>query len=73
MIDSIYIDKCGIEKGCYRVFEGCWELYCDYIVIWRLFSRVGVEYMIEMSVRVDGIIDRYVFFVFFDDIRWVGF
>lgn len=72
VIDPIHTDKCGIEKGCYRVPEGCWEPYCDYIATWRPLSRVGVEYMIEMSARVDGITDRHVSLALSDDIRWVG-
>lgn len=71
IIDPIHTDKCGIEKGCYRVPEGCWEPYCDYIATWRPLSRVGVEYMIEMSARVNGITDRHVSLALSDDTRWV--
>ncbi|XP_061175117.1 pikachurin-like [Saccostrea echinata] len=70
IIDPIHTDKCGIEKGCYRVPEGCWEPYCDYIATWRPLSRVGTEYMIEMSARVNGITDRHVSLALSEDIRW---
>ncbi|KAK3089760.1 hypothetical protein FSP39_006280, partial [Pinctada imbricata] len=70
LIDPIHTDTCGTEKGCYRVPEGCWEPYCEYIATWKLV-RQGT-YMIEMGGYMDGVTDKYVSLALSEDTRWGG-
>lgn len=67
----INTEECGRVKGCYRVPEGCWEPYCDYIATWR--RTAGNSYEIELGAMTDGVTDRYVAMAISDDIRWVCF
>lgn len=66
MIDT---SECGRVKSCYRIPEGCWEPYCDYIATWR---KAGLGYVIELGAMTDGYTGRYVAMAISDDIRWVS-
>lgn len=65
-IDTI---NCGSTKACYRVPEGCWEPYCDYIATWQHVG--GNAYKFEIGAMTHGMGDRHVSVALSDDIRWV--
>lgn len=68
LIPVINTRECGVSKGCYRVPEGCWEPYCDYIATWK--RNVANQYEIELGAMTDGVTDRYVAMAISEDIRW---
>lgn len=70
LIPVIDTSECGVSKGCYRVPEGCWEPYCDYIATWKSNVANPSQYTIELGALTDGVTDRYVSMAISDDIRW---
>lgn len=67
LIPVIDTSECGRVKSCYRIPDGCWEPYCDYIATWR---KVGVGYDIELGAMTDGYTGRYVAMAISDDTKW---
>ncbi|XP_060073504.1 putative ferric-chelate reductase 1 homolog [Ylistrum balloti] len=70
LIDPINTRDCGTKKGCFRIPEGCWEPYCQYIATWVHLG--GNRYRFEVGGITDGITDRYVSLAISNDIRWGG-
>ncbi|KAJ8306229.1 hypothetical protein KUTeg_016774 [Tegillarca granosa] len=66
-IDTI---NCGSTKSCYRVPEGCWEPYCDYIATWQHLG--SNQYRFEIGALTHGMGDRHVSLAISEDIRWGG-
>ncbi|XP_050400921.1 ferric-chelate reductase 1 [Patella vulgata] len=64
VIDPINTAECGNKKGCYRVPEGCWEPYCEYIATWK---DMGQIVLFEWSAITEGLEDRYVAIGFSND------